>query len=161
MPKARVTSAVPRNPAAARTTPLQVHVLLGPVEPHKVDVVLAYFNEYSDISVAERQRMVVRLRQGKSIAFENQRPEAVQHMKRWMADRGIAVVIDSPLRREPIPKSVRQYVWQRDQGRCVDCGSKEKLEYDHIIPVSKGGSNTERNIELRCERCNRSKGARV
>jgi 5-methylcytosine-specific restriction endonuclease McrA len=43
----------------------------------------------------------------------------------------------------------------------VDCGSRERLEYDHIIPVSRGGSNTVRNIELRCERCNRSKGARI
>jgi 5-methylcytosine-specific restriction endonuclease McrA len=43
----------------------------------------------------------------------------------------------------------------------VDCGSRERLEYDHIIPVSKGGSNTARNIELRCESCNRRKGAKV
>jgi 5-methylcytosine-specific restriction endonuclease McrA len=64
-------------------------------------------------------------------------------------------------RREAIPPAVRREVWQRDQGRCVDCGSRERLEYDHIIPVSKGGSNTARNIELRCEPCNRKKGARI
>jgi hypothetical protein len=64
-------------------------------------------------------------------------------------------------RREPIPERVRHEVWRRDQGRCVDCGSRERLEFDHLIPVSKGGSNTARNIELRCERCNRSKGARI
>lgn len=63
--------------------------------------------------------------------------------------------------RQPIPKSVKMYVWQRDGGRCVECDSKEKLEYDHIIPLSKGGSNTERNIQLLCERCNRSKGASI
>jgi len=64
-------------------------------------------------------------------------------------------------RREPIPQRVRNEVWNRDGGHCVDCGSRERLEYDHIIPVSRGGSNTARNIELRCERCNRSKGARI
>lgn len=53
------------------------------------------------------------------------------------------------------------YVWQRDAGRCVECGSKEKLEYDHIIPLSKGGSNTERNLQLLCERCNRIKGGAI
>ena len=63
--------------------------------------------------------------------------------------------------REAIPAAVRREVWQRDQGRCVDCGSKAKLEYDHTLPVSKGGSNTARNIELRCETCNRKKGARI
>lgn len=63
--------------------------------------------------------------------------------------------------RKPIPKNVKMYVWQRDQGRCVECGSNERLEYDHIIPISKGGSNTERNIQLLCEHCNRSKGTSI
>jgi flagellar biosynthesis GTPase FlhF len=60
-----------------------------------------------------------------------------------------------------IPPQVKQNVWQRDGGRCVECGSKEKLEYDHIIPVSKGGSNTERNVQLLCEHCNRTKHANI
>lgn len=56
-----------------------------------------------------------------------------------------------------IPKAVQREVWRRDMGRCVECGSKEYLEYDHIIPFSKGGSNTVRNIQLLCESCNRKK----
>ncbi len=63
--------------------------------------------------------------------------------------------------REYIPESVRVFVWRRDGGRCVKCGSQTKLEYDHIIPVSRGGSNTARNIQLLCEKCNREKGASV
>lgn len=63
--------------------------------------------------------------------------------------------------REAISKAVQQEVWQRDQGRCVQCGGKERLEYDHIIPHSKGGSNTSRNLQLLCELCNRSKGDRI
>ncbi len=63
--------------------------------------------------------------------------------------------------REPIPESVRNAVWRRDEARCVDCGSRERLEYDHIVPVSRGGSNTARNIELRCESCNRRKAASI
>ena len=59
--------------------------------------------------------------------------------------------------RPKIQKQVKRSVWQRDKGCCVECGSKEKLEYDHIIPLSKGGSDTERNIQLLCERCNRMK----
>ena len=35
-----------------------------------------------------------------------------------------------------VPESVRIEVWRRDQGVCAQCGSREKLEYDHIIPVS-------------------------
>jgi hypothetical protein len=60
--------------------------------------------------------------------------------------------------RDPIPDEVKIFVWRRDGGRCVKCGSQENLEFDHIIPLSKGGSNTERNIQLLCQHCNRSKG---
>jgi 5-methylcytosine-specific restriction endonuclease McrA len=63
--------------------------------------------------------------------------------------------------REHIPHDVRIYVWRRDEGKCVQCNSREKLEYDHIIPVSKGGSNTARNIRLLCETCNRRKGQMI
>jgi len=63
--------------------------------------------------------------------------------------------------REPIPKSVRLFVWQRDKGRCIQCGSRERLEFDHIIPIVAGGSNTGRNIQLLCESCNRSKSSTI
>jgi hypothetical protein len=60
-----------------------------------------------------------------------------------------------------IPPRVRIAVWRRDGGKCVECGSQERLEYDHIIPVLKGGSNTERNVQLLCEKCNRKKAAEI
>ena len=64
-------------------------------------------------------------------------------------------------KRPSIPEKTRIEVWRRDEGKCVKCGSNERLEYDHIIPISKGGSNTARNIQLLCEKCNRSKGANI
>ena len=64
-------------------------------------------------------------------------------------------------RRERIPDDVRLFVWQRDEGKCVKCGGTERLEFDHIVPVAKGGSNTERNVQLLCEACNRSKGTNI
>jgi hypothetical protein len=60
-----------------------------------------------------------------------------------------------------VSAKVRLYVWQRDKGKCVKCGTNKKLEYDHIIPHSKGGSCTERNIQLLCEMCNRKKHANI
>jgi len=64
-------------------------------------------------------------------------------------------------KREKIPDSVKLFVWQRDEGKCVKCGSNQKLEFDHIIPFAMGGSNTERNLQLLCEACNRSKGKSI
>jgi 5-methylcytosine-specific restriction endonuclease McrA len=63
--------------------------------------------------------------------------------------------------RKRIAPQIRDAVWRRDRGQCTKCGSRERLEFDHIIPVSKGGSSTERNLELLCESCNRSKGPQV
>ena len=68
---------------------------------------------------------------------------------------------DNPYSRPRIPESVRIEVWRRDGGKCARCGNREKLEYDHIVPISRGGSNTARNIELLCEKCNRSKSNNI
>jgi uncharacterized protein YigA (DUF484 family) len=67
--------------------------------------------------------------------------------------------LDTKTKRQPIPQDVKVTVWQRDGGRCVECGSKENLEFDHIIPLAMGGANTMRNLQLLCETCNRRKGA--
>ena len=63
--------------------------------------------------------------------------------------------------REPIPENVRSKVWRRDRGRCVQCGSKENLQFDHIIPVSKGGTTTVANLQLLCKTCNLKKSAKI
>ncbi len=65
--------------------------------------------------------------------------------------------IGSQYERLPISEEVKNMVWRRDEGKCVRCGSNRNLEFDHIIPVSKGGSNTARNLQLLCESCNRQK----
>lgn len=67
------------------------------------------------------------------------------------------ILNDEAFTRERIPDDVQVFVWNRDGGRCVKCGSQENLEFDHIIPVTKGGSNTARNLQLLCETCNREK----
>jgi hypothetical protein len=60
-----------------------------------------------------------------------------------------------------ITQAVKNNVWTRDGGRCVQCGSVQYLEYDHIIPFSKGGSSSENNIQILCRNCNLSKGVRI
>ncbi len=60
-------------------------------------------------------------------------------------------------RREPIPREVRREVYDRDGGSCVECGSSFDLQYDHIIPVSRGGATNAENLQLLCAACNREK----
>ena len=66
---------------------------------------------------------------------------------------------ENPNRR--IPQNVKIAVWNRDGGRCVECGATDYLEYDHDIPFSKGGANSVGNIRLLCRRCNLKKGDRI
>ena len=56
-----------------------------------------------------------------------------------------------------ISKTTKNIVYSRDGGKCQCCGSFENLEYDHIIPFSCGGSSDVSNIQLLCQKCNRSK----
>jgi 5-methylcytosine-specific restriction endonuclease McrA len=70
-------------------------------------------------------------------------------------------LIGSNKKREAIPQDVQDKVWLRDGGKCVKCGSSENLEFDHIIPFSKGGANTYRNLQLLCEKCNREKSNKI
>lgn len=62
--------------------------------------------------------------------------------------------------REEISIRKRFLVLKRDQFTCVLCGRSGigvKLEVDHKIPVSKGGSNTLDNLQTLCYECNRGK----
>jgi hypothetical protein len=56
-----------------------------------------------------------------------------------------------------ISVTTKKIVFNRDGGICKCCGSSLSLEYDHIVPFSCGGSSTPSNIQLLCQKCNRSK----
>lgn len=60
-----------------------------------------------------------------------------------------------------IPRDVRQRVWQRYGGRCAECGAESYLEFDHIVPVARGGSNSDANVQLLCRGCNGKKSDRI
>jgi 5-methylcytosine-specific restriction endonuclease McrA len=38
-----------------------------------------------------------------------------------------------------VPQHRKSAVYQRDGGRCRECGARSYLEFGHIIPPSKGG----------------------
>jgi len=52
----------------------------------------------------------------------------------------------------------RQYILERDNHKCVYCGTKkEPFQLDHIIPQSKGGLDNTNNLVCACKTCNLKK----
>lgn len=107
-----------------------------------------YISEDRDLTAEDVRALVNVARNKRRLTLDK------AHALQAMSDQ-----LDEPRRRRTIPQEVRVAVWQRDGGRCVDCDSQDKLEFDHVIPIALGGANTERNLQLLCETCNRRKGA--
>lgn len=54
-----------------------------------------------------------------------------------------------------ISKKVKLAVWERDNHRCIICGSPYGQPNAHVIPRSKGGLGVEKNIVTLCPACHR------
>lgn len=55
----------------------------------------------------------------------------------------------------------KAYLFEREQGCCIYCSihaSKAKMEIDHVVPKSKGGTDSLNNLVLSCNACNQAKG---
>lgn len=52
----------------------------------------------------------------------------------------------------------RAYLFGREKGCCIYCGSKGKMEVEHVIPRSRGGTDSLNNLVLSCHECNQAKG---
>lgn len=58
-------------------------------------------------------------------------------------------------------------LYELQEGRCVYCGMRifmdiaKDVHVDHVLPLSRGGSNSPDNLALTCSSCNHSKGART
>lgn len=76
---------------------------------------------------------------------------------------------DGELKRVRPPMWARRAVFYRDRGRCTTCGADlsgliDTLSvgnYDHMMPLARGGLNDVTNLQLLCENCNSKKSDRV
>jgi len=58
----------------------------------------------------------------------------------------------------------RENVLNRDRHACQYCGVRplnKELTLDHIVPKSRGGKNTWKNLIAACKKCNQKKGNRT
>jgi 5-methylcytosine-specific restriction endonuclease McrA len=79
--------------------------------------------------------------------------------------RFITGIIAARLRAIKKPhKPSKKMLWRRDSGKCQYCASKISLSsatIDHVIPRSRGGKETWRNLVIACSRCNCKKGSNL
>lgn len=52
----------------------------------------------------------------------------------------------------------RQRILRAYDYTCIQCGSKEEPTIDHVIPLAKGGTSYDDNLQVLCEKCNQAKG---
>ena len=52
---------------------------------------------------------------------------------------------------------LKSYLFKKCNGRCVYCGNKAE-EIEHIVPKSKGGTDSPYNLVIACKKCNKLKG---
>lgn len=74
--------------------------------------------------------------------------------------------IRSPIElRKAIPRDIKARVWFFTWGNCWYCGMPLNPFYDlcidHVLPLSRGGSNEIENLVPACNICNLEKGART
>ncbi len=61
-----------------------------------------------------------------------------------------------------ISSDIKRIVWERDGGKCVQCGATDELHFDHDLPYSKGGSSiTVDNVKILCARHNLTKSDKI
>jgi len=71
--------------------------------------------------------------------------------------------VDTSFIREGSRKK-RWLILRRDKFTCQYCGTKApeaRLHIDHVIPVSKGGDNSDGNLVVACSKCNHGKNTDV
>ena len=72
------------------------------------------------------------------------------------------IEVGSAAIRPTIPAAIRSAVNDRHGPICTYCGTDEgPFDIDHILPLSRGGTNDPSNLTLACATCNRSKGAKT
>ncbi|MBI5169500.1 MAG: HNH endonuclease [Candidatus Eisenbacteria bacterium] len=96
---------------------------------------------------------------------EASRPRAPRSKDRPINENDSAA---SPSQARQIPAHVKREVWERDGGRCTfvgtdghRCTCRERIEFDHRVPVAKGGASTVENVRLLCRAHNQYEAERL
>lgn len=145
------------------------HLPASPIELSKIvqDFVIFFpvYDSYIQIAKGLSHRLeilVSRLNDWFEGQLENQGEEAEE--KKPTTDRSTALAALTAEQKIRVMPAIRWQVFQRDQWKCVSCGRNSHngaiLHVDHIIPRSRGGSDSLDNYQTLCDVCNIGKSNR-
>ena len=121
--------------------------------------VLVLNSTYEPVNVCSARRALVLLLKGRAESLES----ATQQMRSERACYAAPVVIRlNEYVHVPRPEGrrfSRRAILARDGYRCQYCGSTRHLTIDHLVPRSRGGTNSWDNMVTSCSACNVRKGA--
>lgn len=101
--------------------------------------------------------------------WEKAHPDSIKtrHSK-WCKENPLKCVAMSAKRRAIKAKAKGSFtaeefseLCKKYRNKCLCCGKKKKLTADHVVPLSKGGSNDISNIQPLCNSCNSKKGTKT
>lgn len=103
-------------------------------------------------------------------SYMSRRDKHHEYGRKWIAanrDRYREILRMSEAKRRAIKRGNGIYViTQKDMRRilsspCAHCGSRDQVQADHIIPISRGGRHAIGNMQPLCKSCNSSKHTKL
>jgi len=109
-----------------------------------------------------------KIRQRKSELTESQRERKNRKMREWRKnnpEKAARHCNNKRAKRRSAEGKFTNDEWKavvdHFSGRCVYCGEKGKMTVEHVVPLSRGGTNYIENIVPACLGCNASKGKKT
>ncbi|MGE0200066.1 MAG: HNH endonuclease [Candidatus Melainabacteria bacterium] len=109
---------------------------------------------YEPLNICHWQRAATLLVKGKAETVERNGREIHPGMPLPVVIR-LLYYVKIPHKDIPL---TRRNVMHRDGYTCQYCGKRSELTIDHVIPRSKGGRDTWKNVVVACQQCNVKKG---
>ncbi len=119
------------------------------LEPHQVNVLMMHISTlrmYKAITPEERAVFLAVVNSGRKRYLEFK--EHIYNAPRREAQSFIG------------KKNIREFIFKRDNYRCLCCGSNDNLSIDHIKSINSGGENKISNLQTLCRSCNSSKSTK-
>ena len=114
---------------------------------------------YAPLNITPWRRAMVMMIKGKAESLEQDTSREIRRGTHLPTVIRLRQYVHVPFRQLPL---TRRNLFQRDHQTCQYCGSRDQpLSIDHVVPRSRGGSDTWENVTTACLSCNVRKGNRT